>query len=741
MAASQVSAPSAAGGDGDGASSTATAPALGSATASTSAAAAGPPKPPTPQSDAGPAVPVRDKDALNRVIVDRFQTHDWIHSAALKEAQIRLEKDTKDMLARASDYRMYREHYANFPARLYGEGYRGYGNGYTENGATTKLIYPSQRPRPGRRATPALKFSKKDMKKQAEQHEELVPVRIDVDWDKIKLRDTFTFNLHERLVSVELFAAQLVEDMGLNPGVDKAVYEQVVQQMHEQLNDFYPFAYTEEDALDPELPYSAYKNDEMRILVKLNITIGAHTLVDQFEWEINNPMNSPEEFAAAMARDLSLSGEFTTAIAHCIREQSQLFTRSLYSVGHPFDGRPIEDPDLVAAFLPSPLPSVFRPQQQAKDYAPYLYENTEAELERTETMFSREQRRQKRSINRRGGPQLPDLKERQRTIRTSIVSSVLPGAAQNIEESRLFKRSLGGGLTGRGKRAIRDGDISDSEDSDDSVPDSPAMSQLQGTARTRGMRGAATAAAQRMANLGRSETPEAIIHHHETRTSRRFGREATREQTEEPQQHIVTLRVNPVRLRKLMRDLRTRQTGVPASATPTLAHQRTPSVAPPGSMGPPPTTPSAANQHLPHPKPAVNNSTPAPSSLQGQLGRVPAPPPGPNGISPTQPSPPPPEWLLTALADLAKQYPNDSPTPTSPALPDVAAGGPIPPNIQFAWLPRIRCRDCPGKSYTAGPDTTVTNFEVHLRNKGHREKVQARVAKAGAGAGAGAGGQ
>lgn len=591
-------------------------------------ASAAPSKSGTPQADATTTPSARDKDALNKVIVERFQTHDWIHSAALKEAQIRLEKDTKDMLARASDYRQYRDFYAAFPARLYGEGYRGYGNGYTENGTTTKIIYPSQKPRPGRRATPALKFNKKDMKKQAEQHEELVPVRIDVDWDKIKLRDTFTFNLHERLISVELLAVQLVEDMGLNPSLEKPVYDQVVQQIHEQLNDFYPFAYAEEDALDPELPYSAYKNDEMRILVKLNITIGAHTLIDQFEWDINNPMNSPEEFAASMARDLSLSGEFTTAIAHCIREQTQLFTRSLYSVGHPFDGRPIEDADLVAAFLPSPIPSVFRPQQQAKDYAPYLYENTEAELERTETMFSREQRRQKRSINRRGGPQLPDLKERQRTIRTSIVSSVLPGAALNIEDSRLYKRALGAGLAGRGKRAARDGDLSDSEDSDDSAPDSPAMSQLQGTARTRGMRGAASAAAQRMANLGRSETPEAIIHHHETRTSRRFGREATREQTEEPQQYLVTLRVSPAKLRKLFRELRARQSA-PPSATPTLAHQRAPSAAAPGSMGPP-STPSASTQHLP-PRP---NTAP---SLQGQLGRVPAPPPGPSGTQPNAP--------------------------------------------------------------------------------------------------------
>lgn len=628
MAAPQVSAPSSAGGgDGDGPPSAPPTNTAAASSSSISSAAA----PATSGADSTTTPPVRDKEALNKVVVERYQVHDWIHSAALKEAQIRLEKDTKDLLARASDYRQYRDFYAAYPSRLYGEGYRGYGNGYTENGTTTQIIYPSQRPRPGKRITPPLKFSKKDMKKQAEMHEELVPVRIDVDWDKIKLRDTFTFNLHERLISVELFAAQLIEDMGLNPTTDKPVYDQVVQQMREQLNDFYPFAYTEEDALDPELPYSAYKNDEMRILVKLNITIGAHTLVDQFEWDINNPLNSPEEFAASMARDLSLSGEFATAIAHCIREQAQLFTRSLYSVGHPFDGRPIEDPDLVAAFLPTPLPSVFRPQQQAKDYAPYLYENTEAELERTETMFSREQRRQKRSINRRGGPQLPDLKERQRTIRTSIVSSVLPGAAPNIEESRLFKKTLGSGTTGRGKRTARDGDLSDSEDSDDSTPDSPALSQLQGTARTRGMRGAATAAAQRMANLGRSETPEAIIHHHETRTSRRFGREATREQTEEPQSHIITLRVNPAKLRKLLRDPRARQTSH-ASATPTLAHQRAPSASASasGSMGPPPSTPSASNQQLP-PKP---NTAP---TLQGQIGRVPAPPPGPNGTSPNQP--------------------------------------------------------------------------------------------------------
>ncbi|KAK3357685.1 SNF5-like protein [Lasiosphaeria hispida] len=705
MAASQPSA--AAASDGDAVvSNAATAPSSKPGTPKAAAAAA------------AAAVHQRDKGSLNKVLVDRYVTRDWIHSAALKDAQDRMVKDTRETRQRTGEYKSLGDPGNRHPGRIFGEGYSGYGNGFTENGGLTKIIYPSQK-RPGRRTTPALKYSRKDMKKQAEQHEELVPIRIDVDWEKVKLRDTFTFNLHERLVPVELFAAQLVEDMGLKPPLDKPVYEQVVQQINEQLNDFYPFAFSEEDALDPELPYSAYKNDEMRILVKLNITIGAHTLVDQFEWEINNPMNSPEEFAASMARDLSLSGEFATAIAHCIREQAQLFTRSLYSIGHPFDGRPIEDPDLTSAFLPTPLPVVFRPQQQAKDYAPYLYENTEAELEKSETMFSREQRRQKRSVNRRGGPQLPDLKERQRTIRTSIVSSVLPGAALDIEETRLFKRATGaGGLTGRGKGTIgRGGDVSDSEESEDSAPDSPAMSQLPGRSR----RLAANTATIRMLNHGRSTTPESIIHHHETRTSRR--RELTREETEEPQSYIITIRVSPMKLKRLFRDLKARQAAPIPSGSATPAAQRAT-----GSMGPP-STPSASNQNLP-----AKSATPS-ATVQSQIGRVPAPPPPPPGV-PAPPPPPPPEWLTTCLQAVQRErYPDDlfegtmrycaidtktdAPVALPPPGQKPAAG------IELVYLARIRCLDCPGKLYTPGPDLTAANFEVHLKNRAHREKVDA----------------
>lgn len=59
------------------------------------------------------------------------------------------------------------------------------------------------------------------------------------------------------------------------------------------------------------------------------------------------------------------------------------------------------------------------------------------------------------------------------------------------------------------------------------------------------------------------------------------------------------------------------------------------------------------------------------------------------------------------------------------------AGSPAPEGSRVMYLPRIRCNDCPGKVYTTLPASMVEDFEKHLKNRLHRERVQERKKAAG----------
>ncbi|KAK9387932.1 hypothetical protein V1515DRAFT_599003 [Lipomyces mesembrius] len=379
-----------------------------------------------PPVDDSSSVPKKRK-STEQLNYEQYVARDALQAAAFKDhtdRHISFLRQKRQEIEYYEGLRLLRQ---TNPGAVFGQGYSGFGNGIAN--FKPGIIGPRDRQRLGR-VSRELRITREDMKRQSEAGEHLAPVRLDLELDKEKLRDTFTWNIHERTVPLDVFAENLCEDYTFP--LHHA--PQIARAISEQLNEFHPHVFDPNFAktVDPSLPYTAYKDDDMRVIVKLDITVGQHNLVDQFEWDINDPQNSPEEFALKLCQELSLPNEFVTAIAHSIREQTQLFTKSLLLVGHPFDGRPVEEDEIRREMCPS-VTELIRPMHLLRDFTPVLYELSDAELGKADKDSEREnrwKRRQGRTVGRRGGIVLPDLREPMRTFRTPIISSVLPGAIE-----------------------------------------------------------------------------------------------------------------------------------------------------------------------------------------------------------------------------------------------------------------------------------------------------------------------
>ncbi|KAH3669485.1 hypothetical protein OGAPHI_001606 [Ogataea philodendri] len=298
---------------------------------------------------------------------------------------------------------------------IWGDGYSGYGNGFSAG--KTRLVFPKNRKRHSR--VPEDYIPPEAYEKQAVKPDELVPIRLefDVDRDSFKLNDTFLWNLNEGVITVERFAQILMEDYRFPNGQGHNL-EKIVSSIKEQISEYHPMVYGD------------FKGSDMRLPIFLDITIGNNHLVDKFDWDIANSENDYEEFARVMCDEMALPNAFVTAISHSIREQCQIYVKSLFSIGYKFDGSAVtseEFKDVIRSSLDAQ--SVIRPRTQLQEYTPSLQEVSFDTLEKLTKERERESRRKKRGqtrVGRRGGVVMPDLHDLPKTYRTPVPSTVLP---------------------------------------------------------------------------------------------------------------------------------------------------------------------------------------------------------------------------------------------------------------------------------------------------------------------------
>ncbi|RKP04435.1 hypothetical protein THASP1DRAFT_21127, partial [Thamnocephalis sphaerospora] len=232
--------------------------------------------------------------------------------------------------------------------------------------------------------------TKQQLLEQAENTDTLVPIRLDLESDGHKLRDVFTWNLSETLITPEHFAEILCHDMKL-PG---AFISQVARSIREQIDDYKPFLEQRPDAVDPET------GESLRITVKLDIgeTNASRIYMDELEWELDNGDSTPEELAEVVANELSLTGEYRTAIAHSIREQVHVYRKTLSLLGYtPGSGVLQADDELRAEFLPP----VLHARRPIPSNGPILTELTDAEMDKIERDAERDVRRKRRQTRNR----------------------------------------------------------------------------------------------------------------------------------------------------------------------------------------------------------------------------------------------------------------------------------------------------------------------------------------------------
>ncbi|KAI8929539.1 hypothetical protein BC831DRAFT_443139 [Entophlyctis helioformis] len=284
----------------------------------------------------------------------------------------------------------------------------------------------------------------------------LVPIRLDVEIDGIKLRDTFTWNQRDKIVSPETFARILCSDLRL----PSTFVEPVAKSIRDQLDDHYQHAPIALAALDSQTrgrqqsgseagEDDAKKVDdaqdaldeedlpELRTVIKLDITVDNQTIVDQFEWDMGCRRNCPERFAEHLVTELGLVPEFKTAISHAIREQVQSLANGNWS-----------------ASASGGASGVIRSSRERHEYGPFMSYASTTELERIEKDFEKDTKRKRRQTQRsRRTVSLPD-REAHRTHRTPVPNAVRFESHAVIDPLLQADQAFGGGGGGGGASGI-----------------------------------------------------------------------------------------------------------------------------------------------------------------------------------------------------------------------------------------------------------------------------------------------
>uniref|UniRef100_H3HC27 Uncharacterized protein n=1 Tax=Phytophthora ramorum TaxID=164328 RepID=H3HC27_PHYRM len=127
-----------------------------------------------------------------------------------------------------------------------------------------------------------------------------------------EMNDPLQARRYEKDFTYDTFAAALIRDLDL----PECFYKRIAKSIQEQV-----------EKARRSLPWHEAVTKESLHPIFINLRLNDTIYIDRFEWDLNNPNNSPEQFAQVVCEDLGLSGEFEAQVALSIREQLRDYSR------------------------------------------------------------------------------------------------------------------------------------------------------------------------------------------------------------------------------------------------------------------------------------------------------------------------------------------------------------------------------------------------------------------------------
>ena len=117
-----------------------------------------------------------------------------------------------------------------------------------------------------------------------------------------KYKDSILWNINEPYFTPEQFSKLVAEENNLSTNFENEITNLIKR------------ALANSEGVD-------YVKEECIRTLEIDVRIDNICLRDKFEWDISEQENSPEDFADLLCNELGLNSEFSTQIAHQIREQ------------------------------------------------------------------------------------------------------------------------------------------------------------------------------------------------------------------------------------------------------------------------------------------------------------------------------------------------------------------------------------------------------------------------------------